>query len=385
MKKLISALWAVSLLSGSLTCLTGNALEELYVNGEKYTIVATLPDAAVYDNQFHVDKFSVESENFKYWLGYSDEEKLSSEASYIFTGPFADRLACDFSAGARIEGDLHGANSMITGVFYEEGADKPSFYTVVCFNKLLADIADPVFRNAGWYYRGNLNQFDVEACFGKDTVLAVGDLICSNPDITADPVTGMINDWWPSELACSWQYKERTKEHLIEMKKQVEEGTLTLDEYEMALEGYEEFVYTYNHYFSENGVTLKEDTGRLKYIGHGVEILGEDFMKVIRHELITKPVVIFNNDKINNSYISDNTVFLSDTSAVMITKGDATEDDHVNIVDVIAVNKAVLGKGTLNDYSRLATDINQDGVPDSEDSLSILKYVVGLSDTLEET
>lgn len=60
--------------------------------------------------------------------------------------------------------------------------------------------------------------------------------------------------------------------------------------------------------------------------------------------------------------------------------GDINEDESVNILDVIAINRAVLGKDELSDTQANAADINRNGVPDSEDALSVLKYVVGLAD-----
>lgn len=111
-------------------------------------------------------------------------------------------------------------------------------------------------------------------------------------------------------------------------------------------------------------------SGDVKYLGHGTDILGEDFMKVIRHELITE-------------YSGVGKSLISDVTGVTVTKGDATEDDKVDILDVITINKTILGKETMNSYSVLATDINQNGIPDATDSLSTMKYVVGIYDSLE--
>ncbi|GEM_PF-1700501 len=59
-------------------------------------------------------------------------------------------------------------------------------------------------------------------------------------------------------------------------------------------------------------------------------------------------------------------------------KGDANSDGKINILDIIAVNRAVLGKETLSDAQLKAIDFNQNGKPDSEESLAVLKYLVGL-------
>ena len=60
-------------------------------------------------------------------------------------------------------------------------------------------------------------------------------------------------------------------------------------------------------------------------------------------------------------------------------KGDADNDGKpVNIVDVITVNKAILGKETLSAEGLANIDFNGNGKPDSEESLQILKFIVGL-------
>ncbi|MBR7085499.1 MAG: dockerin type I repeat-containing protein, partial [Oscillospiraceae bacterium] len=103
-----------------------------------------------------------------------------------------------------------------------------------------------------------------------------------------------------------------------------------------------------------------------EYLGHGTDILGEDFVKVIRHEWI----------KDFDEYTSE------DFSNMTFIQGDATEDEDVNIIDVIAVNKNILGKEKMSAYAQYVSDVNQNGTVDSGDSLEILKYVVGLNETL---
>ena len=63
--------------------------------------------------------------------------------------------------------------------------------------------------------------------------------------------------------------------------------------------------------------------------------------------------------------------------------GDANLDGTVDILDVITINKAVLGKETLTRHQNEFSDVNQNGVPDSSDSLAVLKYIVGLTSSLK--
>ena len=65
-----------------------------------------------------------------------------------------------------------------------------------------------------------------------------------------------------------------------------------------------------------------------------------------------------------------------------IKPGDVTLDGEVDILDVITVNKAVLGKETLTAEQIKAADVSKNDVPDSTDSLMILKYIVGILENL---
>jgi len=61
-----------------------------------------------------------------------------------------------------------------------------------------------------------------------------------------------------------------------------------------------------------------------------------------------------------------------------ILLGDANGDGEVDILDVITVNKVILGKDTLEENQLKAVDFNQNNKPDSSESLAIMKYIVGL-------
>ena len=56
---------------------------------------------------------------------------------------------------------------------------------------------------------------------------------------------------------------------------------------------------------------------------------------------------------------------------------DVNGDKTVDIMDVIKVNKVLLGIEKLDDNARKCADVNADGNVDSDDSLNLLKFVVG--------
>ncbi|MBR1554137.1 MAG: beta-mannosidase [Oscillospiraceae bacterium] len=58
--------------------------------------------------------------------------------------------------------------------------------------------------------------------------------------------------------------------------------------------------------------------------------------------------------------------------------GDVDASGDVDILDVITLNKALLGKEKISETQQKAADVNLSGKPDSTDSLIIMKHIVGL-------
>ncbi|MBR0485557.1 MAG: dockerin type I repeat-containing protein [Oscillospiraceae bacterium] len=62
----------------------------------------------------------------------------------------------------------------------------------------------------------------------------------------------------------------------------------------------------------------------------------------------------------------------------VIRAGDITLDTNIDILDVILLNRAILGKEKLSDLQNTIADVNQDGTVNASDSLVIMKMIVGL-------
>ena len=75
--------------------------------------------------------------------------------------------------------------------------------------------------------------------------------------------------------------------------------------------------------------------------------------------------------------------FIYDSTIVSNVIGDANGDRRADIIDVIMINQAVLGKEKLKDDLIKNIDSNKNGITDSIDSLNLLKYIVGLIDENE--
>ncbi|MBD5142260.1 MAG: hypothetical protein HDT22_01425 [Ruminococcus sp.] len=65
-----------------------------------------------------------------------------------------------------------------------------------------------------------------------------------------------------------------------------------------------------------------------------------------------------------------------------VIAGDANGDSEIDIIDVIAMNKVILGQKQFTAEQIKACDFNQNGIVDPDDSLLLMKYIVGLIDIL---
>ncbi|MBP0972500.1 MAG: dockerin type I repeat-containing protein [Oscillospiraceae bacterium] len=68
----------------------------------------------------------------------------------------------------------------------------------------------------------------------------------------------------------------------------------------------------------------------------------------------------------------------------LLKAGDVTLDTDITIVDVIALNRNIMTGDPLCETAKLNADLNGNGTPDETDSLNLLKYIVGINETLED-
>ena len=73
-----------------------------------------------------------------------------------------------------------------------------------------------------------------------------------------------------------------------------------------------------------------------------------------------------------------------ETPIETLLEGDADGSGKIDILDVITLNKAILGKEELSETQLKAIDFNGNGKPDSEEALTLMKYIVGLITSFTE-
>ena len=73
-----------------------------------------------------------------------------------------------------------------------------------------------------------------------------------------------------------------------------------------------------------------------------------------------------------------------ETPIETLLEGDADGSGQIDILDAVTLNKAILGKETLSETQLKAIDFNGNGKPDSEESLMLMKYIVGLITSFTE-
>ena len=107
-------------------------------------------------------------------------------------------------------------------------------------------------------------------------------------------------------------------------------------------------------------------------------ILESPTQKVVRHNDMENPggVSLDDSQSVRASMYMDSGAAKLTGHNDMEKPGDANLDGENNILDVIAVNKCILGVGTLDKTGVKNADMNGNGTTDSGDSLAILNAIL---------
>ena len=107
-------------------------------------------------------------------------------------------------------------------------------------------------------------------------------------------------------------------------------------------------------------------------------ILESPMQKVVGHNDMENPggVSLDDSQSVRASMYMDSGAAKLTGHNDMEKPGDANLDGENTILDVIAVNKCILGVGTLDKTGVKNADMNGNGTTDPDDSLAILKAVI---------
>lgn len=123
---------------------------------------------------------------------------------------------------------------------------------------------------------------------------------------------------------------------------------------------------------SAGGATPDEDAQPyVRNLGSGVDLLGEDFKKVLYYEMFYEPTVFDAETRMplpvsQSHYIYD--------------RGNLNNDDSVTLADVVILNKHLMSGYPISYYAKGCADVDNNGIVDEVDSLNILKSIIGLVD-----
>ncbi len=127
-----------------------------------------------------------------------------------------------------------------------------------------------------------------------------------------------------------------------------------------------------NNYYlnsaASGAIAGEADTGCMPLIASQLKTIAED---------LAEPFVTNKSDAKNDGY----PLFYWQQVAEVVY-GDTNQDSHVTIVDVIMLNKYVMGAEPLDEFQLEASDVDLNGKADASDSLIILKSLVDLIEFL---
>ena len=115
-------------------------------------------------------------------------------------------------------------------------------------------------------------------------------------------------------------------------------------------------------------ISIFGTTYKMEYLSGRIQVISSNMKSVFQDE---------DYAEVDRFTAPEYTSVAGEKPAVTVA-GDADGSGAVDIIDVIAVNKAVLGKELLSEQGLVNADVNKNGIPDASDSLMIMKKIVGL-------
>ena len=124
-------------------------------------------------------------------------------------------------------------------------------------------------------------------------------------------------------------------------------------------------------------VTVTSNTISVNY-SNSAPVSAAGYLGFVTIKTTATPPPSFVISQVTNA--TGTSISTSNVTVSRILMGDVNLDGSVTQEDAELVNRAVLGKTTLNTTQQRAADVNGNGTVDATDSLNILKYVNGVID-----
>ena len=147
------------------------------------------------------------------------------------------------------------------------------------------------------------------------------------------------------------------------------------------VEKYDSIIGGLNRYIQENNISA--------YACGDTNLRLEQVKVVCRTEEAYQQMQAFVEQEKYNQDVDDIVVFemrnliSSDSEEKEEVKlGDISENGEVDVIDVIMINKSILGQKKLTKSQSNSADVNKNGIVEPNDSLIIMKYIVGLIEVL---
>ena len=225
--------------------------------------------------------------------------------------------------------------------------------------------------------------FELRDCRPEEPSAEIGD--CIRKELAAK---GLISEFYNWGQTAEYQQLQQGHRNLLTYAKYHNEvvGEKKLDtdsgktkkEYQMVANNIDAIrSYLSEHYSDYNLSEYEEGNPAIEYVEvvpsdelpypEQVRLMGE----LYQVSGLTPGFLIPESEKGNGSVAGHN---------AMERPGDANLDCVVDILDVIAANKNILGVGTLDKTGVKNVDMNGNGTADSEDSLAILKAALDIDD-----
>ena len=247
--------------------------------------------------------------------------------------------------------------------------------TILSTSALSVSAADVVvgIKEDGYFLNNGcvLSQKEINQYAGEELSLHYGDVLYINAD-NIDPIEpGQFNFGENSQieyLGTAEEYYDNVKELTVT---EARDGVLILEDAQN-----EKYKLMYYTIAKTLGYEAEIYPGELSVGDVGLFVVNPEKMQYDYNGIENEVIIL-----LEITYRASKDDLTLNPVQPQTMKGDASGDTKIDILDVITINRAVLGKERLTEEQKQAADVNGDGTIDGMDSMNIMRYIVGLIDS----